>query len=196
MLSHPVTIAETIKKKKDSSSFLARSQPMKSHGWALCLLYLSQLPFPLHKSVLLPFPCGNLYMAHHGYRPWTAVLYWSQINPSFLEKNLAVYCFRSMFWRPVQGPLTARGLLSSWAKGPVPTNETFVTRCFSHRAYCLKVHPSPGFKLMHSLHLNSPSFTGDPFKGSAFLVRPCFVCEYSFGSSGLILRSHHFPETG
>ena len=30
----------------------------------LCLLYLSQLLFPLYESVFFPFPCGDLYVAH------------------------------------------------------------------------------------------------------------------------------------
>ena len=53
-LSCPAKIAEPSRKKKDSSSFLARTQPMKSHGWTLCLLYLLQLLFPPIKEV---FPC-------------------------------------------------------------------------------------------------------------------------------------------
>ena len=29
-----------------------------------CLLNPSELPFPLYESVLFPFPCGDLYVAH------------------------------------------------------------------------------------------------------------------------------------
>ena len=29
-----------------------------------CLLSPSELPFPLYESVLFPFPCGDLYVAH------------------------------------------------------------------------------------------------------------------------------------
>ena len=47
------TIAECSRKKKDSSSFLARTQPLKSHG--LCFLRPSQLCFPLYKVLLLCF---------------------------------------------------------------------------------------------------------------------------------------------
>ena len=50
----------------------------------------SQLPFLLHESMLLPLLSGNLHMAHHGCRPWIAILCWPQINPPFLEKYLTV----------------------------------------------------------------------------------------------------------
>ena len=48
--------------------------------------------FP-YKSVLLPLLCRDLHMTLHGCRPWISVLCWSQINPSLLEKYLAVYLF-------------------------------------------------------------------------------------------------------
>ena len=57
----PVQLAETNRKKKDSSSFLVRTQPMKSHGH----LVYTALPtsFALYKSGLLPLPCRDLHMA-------------------------------------------------------------------------------------------------------------------------------------
>ena len=69
------------------SSFLGRTQPMKSHG--LCLPRPCQPPFLLYKSALLP-----LRVAPHGCRPQIAILCWSQINPSLLEKYLAVCLFQ------------------------------------------------------------------------------------------------------
>ena len=91
-LSQTAMIAEPNRKKKDSSSFLERTQPMKSHG--LLVHYKPfQVPFPLYKSVLLPLLCRDLHVALHSCRPQIAILCWSWINPSFLEKYLAVYLF-------------------------------------------------------------------------------------------------------
>ena len=43
--------------------------------WTVCLLQPSQLPFALHKSILLPLLCGDLQVAHHGCRPRIAAFY-------------------------------------------------------------------------------------------------------------------------
>ena len=86
------TISEPNGKKKDCSSFPARTQPMKRHG--LCLLQPSQLPFVLCKRVLLPVPLGACTWLHGG-RPWTAILCWSQINPFCWRNIWQSVCFRS-----------------------------------------------------------------------------------------------------
>ena len=58
--------------------------------WTLCTMP-SQLLFPLYESVLLPLLCGNLHVAHYGCRSWIAILCWSHISPSLLEKYVAVF---------------------------------------------------------------------------------------------------------
>ena len=79
--------------------------------WTLCLLYPSQISFPLHKNVLLPLQCGDLYMTNHGCRPWTAVLCLSQRNlpmkkinqqsmkemENFIQANLRIIPLRESF---------------------------------------------------------------------------------------------------
>ena len=50
----------------------------------------SQVPFRLHERMPLPLLSWDLHMAHHGCRPWLAILCWPQINPSFLEKYLTI----------------------------------------------------------------------------------------------------------
>ena len=62
--------------------------------WTLGLLQLSQLPFLLYKSILLPLPHGDLPESCHGCRLWNAVLGWSHINQFLLEKLLAAYLFQ------------------------------------------------------------------------------------------------------
>ena len=56
MLSYPVTIAKPNKKKKDTSSFLAKTHPMKSYG-----LFYYGLPnfLFLYKSILLSLSLGT-----------------------------------------------------------------------------------------------------------------------------------------
>lgn len=63
-LSCSVKIAEPYRKKKDSSSFLTRTQPTKSHG----LVYYSPPNFLFSSMKVLSFPyCGeDLHLAHHG----------------------------------------------------------------------------------------------------------------------------------
>ena len=48
-----------------------------------------QLPFLLYKSILFPLPCGNL----QGWGTQIIILCKSWMNPSLLEKCLAVYLF-------------------------------------------------------------------------------------------------------
>ena len=58
------------------------------------------------------------------------------------------------FWWPVQGPeKTPDGSGAGEQTGAVPTNEPIVTHCFSLQPWNLKIHLSPGSKLMPSLHL-------------------------------------------
>ena len=96
MLFHPVTIAKPNKKKKDTSSFLAKTQQWNTME-GTCLLNPSQLPFPLYESVLFPFPCGDLYVAHQKMlvvknlpavqEMWVLSLGWE--DP--LEKSMAIH---------------------------------------------------------------------------------------------------------
>ena len=60
--------------------------------------------FLLHKSIFLPLTCRDLHRVHHGFRPQIAILCWSQINSSLLEKYWQFIYFRSTFWWPLQGP--------------------------------------------------------------------------------------------
>lgn len=63
--------------------------------WTLCLLWPSQLPFPLHKSVFLPFQRRKICMGlvYHSCRLQTSIICWFWIVPSLLEKYLAIYWF-------------------------------------------------------------------------------------------------------
>ena len=77
--------------RRKTSAFLATTQPIKSHGLSASI----PLPlFPLYERVLLPLPFGDLHVFHCGFRSQTALLCWSQINPSLLKKYLAVYLFQ------------------------------------------------------------------------------------------------------
>ena len=58
------------------------------------------------KSILLPWPCGDLQVAHHVFRSQIAVLCWSQINPSLLEEFLTVCLFQSTIWNNCLQPRT------------------------------------------------------------------------------------------
>ena len=84
VLSCPVIIADTHRKKKDSSSFPARL----SLGVFTIALPTS---FLLYTSGLLPLPCGDFHVACRGHRPQIAIVCWSRINLSLPEKYLAVY---------------------------------------------------------------------------------------------------------
>ena len=51
------------REKKDTSSFLAKTHPMKSYG----LFYYGPPNFLfLYKNILLSLPHGDLHMVHHG----------------------------------------------------------------------------------------------------------------------------------
>ena len=73
---------ESKRKKKESSYFLARTGPAKSH-WMIA----SQFHFPLCRRVLFPFLCKALRLVHHGCI-LNCNLCWSWINLSLLEKYL------------------------------------------------------------------------------------------------------------
>ena len=82
-------VAELNRKMKDYFSFLTSTQSMKIHEVFVYSSYTSFfLSIDVFSSSLL---CGNLNIANHGCRPQIAKLCWSQINPSWLEKYLAVY---------------------------------------------------------------------------------------------------------
>ena len=51
--------------------FLERTQTMKSHE--LFAWYTSQISLLLYKSILLPLPCRDLFVAYHGCSPQTAI---------------------------------------------------------------------------------------------------------------------------
>lgn len=87
-LSHPVKAAELKGQTKDSF-FLAKTEPVKSPGLPV---YCSPPNFPFLPVKTFSFPCGAgtgtwLIMV----ADWIAILWWSQINSSFLEKYLTVY---------------------------------------------------------------------------------------------------------
>ena len=64
----------------------------------LCLVKLSQLLFPPCKSFLLPLPCEALHVGGCGCRPLILQFSaWAPINPSLLEKYLAVYLFQAVY---------------------------------------------------------------------------------------------------
>ena len=66
-LSQRVRIREPKRMEKDFSSFLARSQPTKSHDSLFTIALL--ISFPLYENVFLPLPCDDLQVAHSGCRP-------------------------------------------------------------------------------------------------------------------------------
>ena len=76
------------REKKETSSFLEKTQPMKSYG----LFYCGPPNFLfLYNSILLSLPHGNLHMVHHGCRSQIATFCWFWISQSLLEKYLGVY---------------------------------------------------------------------------------------------------------
>lgn len=82
-------VGELNRKKKDYFSFLTSTQSMKSHE---VFVYSRYTSFFLSINVFSsPLLCGNLNIANHGCRLQIEKLCWSQINPSWLEKYLAVY---------------------------------------------------------------------------------------------------------
>ena len=84
---------ESSEKKENTSSFQPKTQPMKSHG--LFIIFLPNLFSCLcHKIVLLILPCGDLKLTCHCCRPSIAILCWSWISPSVLEKYLVPYLFQ------------------------------------------------------------------------------------------------------
>ena len=80
--SCPEMTAEHNRKKKESSSFMAKTQPMKNHE--ICLLWAVK--------VFSFLCCAGT--CTHGWRLQNTILCWSQINSSLPEKYLAV-CFKS-----------------------------------------------------------------------------------------------------
>ena len=82
-------ITEPNRKKKDSRQGLSQWKAIDS-------LLTRALPpsFSLYKRVLLPLPCWDLHVACQSCRSQIAILCWSQINSSLLERYPAV-CSRS-----------------------------------------------------------------------------------------------------
>ena len=58
-----------------------------------CLLLPSQSLFPFDNRILLSLLCGDMQVACHCCRSSTAILWWSQINPSLVQKYQTVYLF-------------------------------------------------------------------------------------------------------
>ena len=56
---HHVMIAEPKKKKKDTTSFLEKTQPIKSHRFFVNYRPTSQIVFSLYKSISLPCLAGT-----------------------------------------------------------------------------------------------------------------------------------------
>ena len=75
-LPRSVTVTEPNRKKKDFSSFLAKTQPMKSHG---LFVYFSASNFLFLSIKAFSFPC--LWGLAQGCRHWIAILYWIWIKP-------------------------------------------------------------------------------------------------------------------
>ena len=74
-LSWPLMIAETNREKKDSSSSLVRTQPVKSHG-----LFFAATALPTSLTFLenlCPFlAILDLHVTHRGWRSWNAIFCW------------------------------------------------------------------------------------------------------------------------
>ena len=66
-------------------------QLMKRNGHCLTFLPPS---LPLYKSALHSLHFGALHLTNAGLKPWTAILCWTQINSSLLEKYLTVSLFQ------------------------------------------------------------------------------------------------------
>ena len=153
--------AEPNRKKKGSSSFLARTQPMKNHG--LRFLKPSQLPLPPYKSVLRPLPCRGLHISRHGCRLQTVILCWSQINSHLLEKYLAVYLFQVNILVALTGTREDPRRLQGW----------WANKCFTYKLSSLgSLLFSPALEFEgtsfswiqdHTLHLKLSRF----YSGSA-----------------------------
>ena len=58
-LSCPLRLTELNRKKKDLFSFLARTQPLKSHGFVVYCSLASQLPLPPDESYFFPDHVGT-----------------------------------------------------------------------------------------------------------------------------------------
>ena len=121
-------------KKKDSSSFPARAQPVKRH-----LLYISwnspNFLFVSIKNVLLPLLCRDLQVAHHGCGYLTAIFWWFWISPSFLEKDVVVYLF---LWTDTRDSV-------SWAYCLLNPNVNITLHFFSLLKY-IPLHSTPSLR--------------------------------------------------
>ena len=92
-LSHPVTTAESNRKKKVFPYFLARSQPMKSHG---LLIYCSSLNFFILPIKSFSFPC------HAGTWMWLTMF-------SDLKCNSLLISNKPTFAEEISGSLFVSG---------------------------------------------------------------------------------------
>ena len=153
--------------------------------------------FPLYKSILLPFLCGDLYVSHHGCWSYITILYWSQINPSLLENYLAIYLFHANVLKActrIRKDPSYSGLASKkfWYPHLSPLSLTVFLTDPTIWRWIFLLHSSsftPGV-------WSSPAFTGDPFIGFSFLVKALFCMWGLIWFLNLILWSHCFPETG
>lgn len=100
----PEMTVEPNRKKKDSSCFLAWTHSMENHG---LYVYYSSPDFFLCKKLFSFLCCAGICM-------WpvmvansqTAILCWSQVSPSLLEKYLIAYfvffySFVYVFWQSI-----------------------------------------------------------------------------------------------
>lgn len=102
-LSFPEMTAESYREKKTSSSFLARTQPIKSYRSLFATTLLNYF-FLFIKVSSFPWHVGTYTWLTHGYIFQIAILCWSWVNSYFLEKYLAVCCFKQVFWWPIWRP--------------------------------------------------------------------------------------------
>ena len=108
-------ITEPNRKKKDSSPFLAKTQPMKRNGHCLTFLPSS---FPLYNSDLFPWPFEDLHIAPHSCKHWTTIFHWyhKPVSAREMSDTLFVSCQqrgRGLTW---SGDLwkTQKGNLFPW----------------------------------------------------------------------------------
>ena len=146
-LSHPETITEP--KKKDSSSFLVRTQPIKSHG-----LFVYSSPPTSFSSLFKSSPSIAMQALAYGLLIHV-ILCWYWINLSLLEKHLAVSLFQINILVVHTGTSEDPQMLQGW----------WANRCDTYNwAHCCSllfsltlvfecISLSPESKLTRSLHL-------------------------------------------
>ena len=116
----PVMTAEPNRKKKDSSSFLARTQPIKSHG--RLVNYNSPNFLFLSIKVFSLLALQGLALTLYGCRLLNSSSLLMQNKPIFPgEKSFSLFFFMSIFWWPIRGPeKTLEGSMAGEQTGAKP----------------------------------------------------------------------------